>query len=78
MNDLEEQLYQLLMKELPVERASLSRESTLESLGMDSLTTIEFMFQIEDHFGVRFDQKGSPPKTLGEVFDEVLPKLAHA
>lgn len=78
MNDLEEQLYQLLMKELPVERASLSRESTLESLGMDSLTTIEFMFQIEDHFGVRFDQTGSPPKTLGEVFDEVLPKLTHA
>jgi acyl carrier protein len=78
MNDLEEQLYQLLMKELPVERANLSRESTLESLGMDSLTTIEFMFQIEDHFGVRFDQTGSPPKTLGEVFDEVLPKLTHA
>lgn len=78
MNDIEEQLYQLLMKELSVERENLSRESTLESLGMDSLTTIEFMFQIEDHFGVRFDQTGSPPKTLGEVFDEVLPKLTHA
>ena len=78
MNDIEEQLYQLLVKELPVEREKLCRESTLESLGMDSLTTIEFMFQIEDHFGIRFDQTGSPPKTLGEVFDEVLPKLTHA
>ncbi|MHB8921710.1 MAG: acyl carrier protein [Halothiobacillus sp.] len=78
MSDIEEQLYQLLMKELPVAREGLTRDSTLESIGLDSLATIEFMFQIEDHFGIRFEQTGTPPKTLGDVFDEVHAKLEHA
>ncbi len=78
MSDIEAQLYQLLIKELPTAPADLTRDSTLESIGMDSLSTIEFMFQIEDHFGIRFDQTGTPPKTLGDVFDEVHTKLEHA
>lgn len=78
MNDIEEQLYQLLIKEVPVERESLTRETTLEAIGLDSLATIEFMFQIEDHFNIHFEQAGAPPKTLGDVFDEVNALLAKA
>lgn len=77
MSSVETQLYQLLREELPDAPEHLTRESTLESIGMDSLSTIEFMFQIEDHFGIRFDQSGTPPKTLGDVFDEVVAKLGH-
>jgi acyl carrier protein len=78
MNDIEEQLYVLLIKEIPVAREGLTRDTTLEEIGLDSLSTIEFMFQIEDHFEIRFDQTGTPPKTLGDVFDEVHAKLAQA
>ncbi len=78
MIDIEAQLYELLRKELPSAPTDLTRESTLESIGMDSLSTIEFMFQIEDQFGIRFDQTGTPPRTIGDVFDEVHAKLEHA
>lgn len=80
MNDhaIEEQLYALLIKEIPVAREGLTRETTLEEIGLDSLATIEFMFQIEDQFDIRFEQTGTPPKTLGDVFDEVHAKLAQA
>lgn len=78
MNDIEEQLYALLIQEIPVPREGLTRDTTLEEIGLDSLATIEFMFQIEDQLGIRFDQTGTPPKTLGDVFDEVHAKLAKA
>lgn len=41
--------------------------ATLESLGLDSLAVIEFLFQIEDKFGIQIPDQANPPRTLEEM-----------
>ena len=50
-------------------------EATLESLGLDSLATIEFLFQIEDKFGIQIPDRASPPRTLGEMVALIAPLM---
>ncbi|MES2000638.1 MAG: acyl carrier protein [Pseudomonadota bacterium] len=78
MNDTENRLCDMLAQQLEIPREGLTRTTTLEQVGLDSLATIEFMFQIEDRFNIRFDQTGEPPATLGDVLDQVSAKLEHA
>ncbi|MEO6147845.1 MAG: phosphopantetheine-binding protein [Sulfuriferula sp.] len=78
MNDTENRLYDMLAQQLAIPREGLTRETTLEQIGLDSLATIEFMFQIEDSFDIRFDQTGAPPVTVGDVLDQVTAKLQRA
>jgi acyl carrier protein len=75
VNDTENRLYDMLAQQLAISREGLTRETTLEQIGLDSLATIEFMFQIEDSFDIRFDQTGAPPVTVGDVLDQVTAKL---
>lgn len=75
---LEERLFAMLPKELSVPREQLTRDAKLEEIGFDSLAVIEFMFQVEDAFGIRFGESGTPPKTLGEVFDQIDEALTKA
>lgn len=75
MNDIENRLYAILAKQLEIPLEGLSCETTLEQIGLDSLATMEFMFEIEDNFNIRFDQTGEPPKTLGDVLNQVTAKL---
>ncbi len=77
MNDTENRLYDMLAQQLAIPREGITRETTLEQIGLDSLATIEFMFQIEDSFDIRFDQSGAPPITVGDVLDQVTAKLEH-
>jgi len=69
--DIEDRLFSMLSSQLRIPREGLTRDATLESIGLDSLATIEFIFQVEDSFGIHFDENGAPPKTLGEVFDQI-------
>lgn len=78
MNDTENRLCDMLAQQLEIPREGLTRTTTLEQVGLDSLATIEFMFQIEDSFNIRFDQTGESPATLGDVLDQVSAKLEHA
>lgn len=53
--------------------------ATLESLGLDSLAVIEFLFQIEDKFGIQIPDQANPPRTLDEMvqmIEALLPKPA--
>jgi acyl carrier protein len=49
--------------------------ATLESLGLDSLAVIEFMFQIEDKFGIRIPDQANPPRTLDEMMQLIGPLM---
>lgn len=40
---------------LPVEIASLNDDTDLYSVGLTSLTTVNIMLAIEDHFDIEFD-----------------------
>lgn len=49
--------------------------ATLESLGLDSLAVIEFLFQIEDKFGIQIPDQANPPRTLDEMVQLIEPLL---
>ncbi len=49
--------------------------ATLESLGLDSLAVIEFLFQIEDKFGIQVPDQADPPRTLGEMIQMIEPLM---
>ena len=50
--------------------------ATLESLGLDSLAVIEFLFQIEDKFGIQIPDQVNPPRTLDEMVQMIEPLMA--
>lgn len=54
----------------------LQAEATMESLNIDSLSMIEFLFEMEDRFGISLGESREPLKTLGDVFGEIDKALA--
>jgi len=49
--------------------------ATLESLGLDSLAVIEFLFQIEDQFNIRIPDQPNPPRTLEDMVQLIEPLM---
>lgn len=58
-----------------VAEAKLLPGATLESLGLDSLAVIEFLFQIEDKFGIQIPDQTNPPRTLDEMVRMIDPLM---
>lgn len=67
MSDIFTTLQDVISERLQVSTTELHPDTTLESLGIDSLAQIELMFDLEDHFQVRFESDQAPLTTLGEV-----------
>ena len=61
----------MLAKEygLPIER--LDPEQPLVDLGIDSLTTIEFMFKLEDEFSISLSEERGTLSTVRDIADLV-------
>jgi len=62
---------------LPIEK--VAPEQSLADLGIDSLTTIEFMFKLEDAFSIRLaDERGdlSTVNDIAILVDNVLLRTA--
>lgn len=73
MNSLEE-LQTLIHKKYGFEPAKLDPNSSLREAGVDSLTLVEFIFEIEDHFGISVPEQYNTIDTLAEmatVIDEL-------
>jgi acyl carrier protein len=51
--DTLDRIKELAVKELSLDPATLDPNAPLDKLGIDSLTFIEFMFKVEDEFGVK-------------------------
>lgn len=68
-------LIQLFVETFGIVSEKLVPDATLESLGLDSLAVIEFMFQIEDKFGIQIPDQANPPRTLGEMVELIEPLL---
>ena len=68
---------QLAAQEFSLEPAKLDAAASLESLGIDSLSFIEFMFKIEEEFGVAVsDDDLKAIKTLSDLERHVASALA--
>ncbi len=75
VNDTEDCLYSILETQTTIPREEFSHSMTLDQAGLDSLAAIELMFQIEDKFGIHFDQDGTLPNTIGDLIDQIAAKL---
>lgn len=71
-------LIQLFVETFGISEDKLQPDATLESLGLDSLAVIEFLFQIEDKFGIQIPDQANPPRTLGEMVQMIEPLLPTA
>ncbi len=71
-------LSHLFVEAFGISEEKLLPDATLESLGLDSLAIIEFMFQIEDKFGIQIPDQANPPRTLGEMVQLIEPLLPAA
>lgn len=59
---------QLAAKEFSIDPEKLDPRAPLDTLGIDSLSFIEFMFKIEEEFGVTVsDEDLKSIKTLGDL-----------
>ena len=67
-----EKLTAILTEQYKVDQSLIAPDSTLSSLGLDSLTLMEFVFSAEDAFSLRI-----PENRLGDNLQEVtLAKIA--
>ena len=69
----------LAIKELSLDAGKLDPKAPLADLGVDSLTFIEFMFKVEDEFGVKVsDQDLRGIKCLADLERHVAASLQTA
>ena len=68
-------LIHLFVETFGISEDKLLPDATLESLGLDSLAVIEFLFQIEDKFGIQIPDQANPPRTLGEMVQLIEPLI---
>jgi acyl carrier protein len=73
MSSLKE-LQDLIQEKYDIDPATLDANASMREHGIDSLTLVEFIFTIEDHFGIRFPDSRTDIDTLAalaEVIDEI-------
>ncbi len=58
---------QLLIDKFDVDADAIAPEATLESLGLDSLTMVELMFDISEKYDIEIPTDKLDFKTLGEA-----------
>ncbi len=66
-----ERLQALLVKHNEVTGDDLVPDASLEALGLDSMDTIDLLFNIEDEFNITVPRDQVPLKTLQDVVDYV-------
>lgn len=70
-----DQILDIIAEEVPIDRADLKPEATLEALNIASLDMISVMFALEDKFGVIIEQADvADVKTLAEFITVVQAK----
>ena len=55
----------ILQASFQVDPSRIQPEATLESLGLDSLALMEFVFAVEDRFSVRVPESKLDPRQAG-------------
>ena len=75
----QDQVLDLIAKEVPTDRAKLDPAASLDALDIASLDMISVTFALEDQFGVVVEQTDfAHAKTLQDFIDVVLAKAAAA
>ncbi|NDU79820.1 MAG: acyl carrier protein [Ferrovum sp.] len=69
-------IQKMLKEEFGLSDEQVQPESELAALGVDSLSTIEFMFMLEEKFDLQMTGEPVMIKTVGEIAREVDAILA--
>jgi acyl carrier protein len=59
--------YRFIEERLGIDLKSTDAATELATLGVDSLTLLELMFEIEEKLGVAVGENTPPPRTCGEL-----------
>ena len=68
-------LAQVLREKYDVAQEAISLEATLDELGLDSLTVVELLLDVEDEFGIEVPEERATFQTLAEaaaLVDELI------
>lgn len=68
----------VLVNKFQVDAALVRPEATLESLGLDSLSLMEFVFALEDRFEVRIPEDRLDPRQTGLTLEHLADALDQA
>ena len=69
------EVVRILGDKFQVEAANLRPDTTLESLGLDSLTLMEFVFAVEDQYSVRVPEDKLDPRQSGITLEHLVQLL---
>ena len=58
---------EVLSEKYDVDREAISPEATLTELGLDSLTIVELLFDVEDEFGIEVPEERATFQTLADA-----------
>lgn len=73
------ELLDLIAEEALIDRAKLTPDATIESLGIDSVDTVSVIFALEERYGVQIEtDEISRESTLMQLYDLVCAKAANA
>ncbi len=70
-----EKLVNYAAKQLELDAAEISPDSTFESLGIDSLDIVEMIMDLENEMGVELDMEDQKITTFQELADFIDSKL---
>jgi len=59
--------YRFVEERFGIDLTSADPAAELAGLGVDSLTLLQLMFEVEDQLGVRVGENTQPPRTCGEL-----------
>ncbi|HEU0283174.1 MAG TPA: phosphopantetheine-binding protein [Gallionella sp.] len=62
-------IHHMMVKQFDLKLEDLSPEAKLENLGLDSLSVIEFMFNLEDELKIKLPDERVEIKTVQDVAD---------
>ena len=69
-----EKIRSYLASELDISEDEITRDTTCESLGVDSLDTVEMVMDLEEELGVDLEME-EKVNTVGELVDFIESKL---
>ena len=62
-------------RQLEIDTSEITRESTFESLGIDSLDIVEMVMDLESELGIELDMEDQKIATFGELAEFIESKL---
>jgi acyl carrier protein len=62
-----EKLVAYASKQLEIDDSEITRESTFESLGIDSLDVVEMVMDLESELGIELEMEDQKITTFGEL-----------